>query len=461
MASAPSGIDRSRPPEPGPLRPFTLPEIHRASLSNRLPVVVAEVHDLPVVTMSLLLDAGGTHEPEKLAGLASLTAALLESGAGERSAGEIAEAAEMLGISLDTAASWDTAQASFTGLRSRLEPAAEILADLVRRPTFPQDEIERLRQERLAQIVQRRADPRALAGEMAVRFIFAPDSPFARPLAGTTRTIGQLTRPDVAAFHATRYVPGVATLLVVGDVTVEEAVALAEERFGDWAGTAEPAPTPEVRPRSEQPQVVIVHRPGSVQSEIRVGHLGVERRTPDYFPLLVMNAILGGAFTSRLNLNLRERHGYTYGASSGFAMRRQPGPFLASAAVQTEVTHAAVTEILREVEGMRAEPVSTEELQDARNYLAGIFPLRMQTTDGVAGRLAESVIYDLPPDHIARYRERVLVVEAEEVLRVAREHLHPERVAVVVVGDAAQIREPLEQLGIGEVQVVDPAAEEI
>ncbi len=453
-------LDRSRPPQPGVLRPFHLPEIHRRSLSNGVPVTVAEVHKLPIVTLTLLVEAGGMVEDPARAGLASLTAALLESGAAGRTAAQIAEAIEMLGVNLDTGASWNAAQAGLTALRSRLEPAAQILTDLVRRPTFPQDEVERLRRERLAQIVQRRADPRALAGKMAVRFIYAPESPYSRPLGGSTETVERLTRQDVTGFHATRYAPADAAVVVVGDIAMDEAVALAEEHFGDWAGAAEEIPPIEVSPCSERRQVVIVHRPGSVQSEIRVGQIGVARDTPDYFPLTVMNTILGGAFSSRLNLNLREKHGYTYGASSGFAMRRRPGPFLISTAVQTEVTHLAVTEILREVEGIREAPVTPQEIEDARNYVAGVFPLRMQTTDGLAARLMEMVVYDLPEDHLHRYRERILEVTEEEVLRVARAHLHPERMTTLVVGDAAQIQGPLEQLGIGEVRVVDEFGEE-
>lgn len=203
---------------------------------------------------------------------------------------------------------------------------------------------------------------------------------------------------------------------------------------------------------------MLVDRPGSVQSELRVGHVGVARSTPDYFPLVVMNSILGGAFTSRLNMNLRERQGFTYGVSSGFAMRRSPGPFMVSTAVQTEVTGAALMEIMREVNAIRDEPVQPAELEDARNYLAGVFPLRLQTTEGVASRLGELALFDLPLDYFDDYRDRLLEVDAASVQRVAREHLRPGEMTVVVAGDAARIRPEVEALELGPLEVVSVGA---
>jgi zinc protease len=448
--------ERATPPGPGALWPFEFPRVERRALSNGVRVAIAEVHDFPVVTVSVMLEAGGTREPAQLAGNAALTAALLDSGAGNRSAAQIAELVESLGVQLDNGAGWETAHVGITALRSRLEPALDVLVDLIREPTFPQEEVERLRAERLAEILQRRADPRALATEGAARFIYSPATPFARPLGGSAATIQRLTRQDVVAFHARYFTPGGTSIVVAGDVSPATALELLEPRFAGWAGGLEPARPLETRPRQTTPQVVVVDRPGAVQSEIRVGHFGVARSTPDYFPLLVMNAILGGTFSSRLNLNLREKHGFTYGASSGFSMRRQPGSFLVSTAVQTEVTVAAVSEILRELHAIRDAPVTPEELGDARNYLAGVFPLRLQTTDGIASRLAELLIYDLPDDYFDHYRDNVLAVEADEVNRVARRHVRPDEAAVVVVGDAASVRAGLEQLDFAPPLVITP-----
>lgn len=447
-------LDRSLPPGPGALRPFHFPPLERLVLPNGMPLLFAQVRGLPVVTMGLLVRAGGIHEPAERAGVASLTSSLLESGTAARGAAEVADELERLGVQLSASASWDVAHLELTGLSARMDAGAAIAADLLRNPSFPQAEVERLRQEQLARILQRRADPRSLANEMAARFIFAPSSPFSRSLSGSPGTLGPVARGDVASFHASHYSPLGAVLLVAGDLDVEEARALAERHFGDWAGAPAPAVRVTVEPRAEQREIFIVDRPGAVQSEIRVGEVGVARDTPDYFPLVVMNTILGGAFTSRLNLNLRERHGFTYGVSSAFAMRREPGPFTVATAVQTEVTAAALTEIFREVEGIRDAPVSDAELRDARTYVAGVFPLRLQTTDGVVSRLAELALYDLPDDYFDRYRDEVVAVTAEQVLRAAREHLHPERMAVVVVGDAERIRPSVEALGLGPVRVV-------
>jgi zinc protease len=451
----PGTLDRSRVPPPGPLRPSHFPAIEQSVLDNGVRVLLARTPELPVVTVSTLLEAGGVHEPEGRGGLASLTAALLESGAGGRSGPAIAEEMETLGVQLSVGASWDLAHLDLTGVRSHIPAAVEILGDLARAPTFPEAEVERLRAEQLAAILQRRAEPRGLANEMAGRFIFSDRAPFSRPLGGTTSSVGALTRADVRDFHARRFNAAGATLLFAGDLRLEEAVEMAGSRFGEWAPTPLEPVEAVVEPRFHERRIVIVDRPGSVQSEIRLGHVAVARATPDYFQLLVLNTILGGAFSSRLNMNLREKHGFTYGVSSAFLMRRVPGPFVISTAVQTEVTAAALREIVTEVEQIREAPVRPAELDDARNYIAGTFPLGLQTTAGVASRLAEIAVYDLSLDYFDDYRERILAVDAEQVLRAARERLLPERAATIIVGDAAAIRAPLEELALGPVEVVD------
>ncbi len=257
------------------------------------------------------------------------------------------------------------------------------------------------------------------------------------------------------AFHAARYRPARATLIVAGDLAADEAVQIAESCLGDWAGSPEPSPAPEIRPREDAPRVVLVDRPGAVQSELRVGHAGISRTHPDYFPVVIMNQILGGSFSSRLNLSLRERHGYTYGLSSSFTVRRHAGPFLVSTAVQSGATVPSLREIFHEVRAIREAPVTPAELDDVRSYLAGVFPLRLETTVGLASRLSQIAVYGLPDDYFDGYRERILAVTADDVLRAARDHLHPERMVGVVVGDAAELREPLAEFG--EVRVIQPS----
>jgi len=454
-------LDRTLVPPRGPLRPFHFSTVHRRRLANGLTVLVAEVRKFPVLTVDLLVDAGGVVEPEGEGGVSAMVCALLESGAGGRDAEEIAELIDSLGLSLDAGVSWDTGQVGFTCLRARLEGGFELLADLVRRPTFPAAEVERVREERLSTIQQRRGTPSWVADEAQGRWIFAPDTLFARPLGGMLRTVEGLGRDHVAAFHARRYRAAGATLVAAGDASVDEIVALAERWFGDWEGEGEPVPELEVRPRLAETTVVLVDLPGAVQSEIRIGHLGIEREAPDYAAVTVMNAILGGTFSSRLNLNLRERLGYTYGVSSSFASRRQPGTFGMATAVQTEVTAHAVSEMMRDMREIREAPVSAAELDDARNFLAGVFPLGLQTTDGVSGKLTSIATYGLPDDYYDHYRGQLLAVTAADVQDAARRRLWPDRAAVVIAGDAARIHAELEALELGPVVIADPAEFEV
>ncbi len=452
-----SAVERGVAPEPGTVRPFHFPAVQRHALANGMQLLVAESRRFPLVSLQVVVNAGGTAEDAARAGVATLAAGLLESGAGERTADQIAEQADGLGLSLDSSTGWDVTQVGFTALRARVDAGMELLADLVRRPAFPDAEVERLRVERLGTLAHRRTDPASIANEAFSRAVFSDATPFSRPLGGTEATVRGLGREDVAAFHASRFAPAGSALVAAGDLSLEEAVALAERTFGDWRGESLPPAVATVRARHEGAAVVIAHRPGAVQSEIRVGHVGVERGAPDYLPLLVLNTVLGGSFSSRLNMNLRERRGYTYGVSSTWNVRRQQGAFYVGTAVQTEVTAHAVEEILREVRGVRDAEVTADELRDARDYLAGIFPLTTETTSGVATRLAGIAMYDLPDDYYVGYRERILAVDAAAVQEAARRRLHPDRAAVVIAGDADQIRAPLEALGIGPVEVVDPA----
>ncbi|MEW5927406.1 MAG: pitrilysin family protein [Gemmatimonadota bacterium] len=453
------GPDRSVPPAPGPLRPFHFPPVHRRSLSNGMELLVAEARDFPVVSMGVSLPASPLDEEPERAGVASLTADLLDTGAAGRTGLEIAAELEGLGILEDTGASWDSTYVGFTALRARVEAGARILADLLRRPDFPEAELDRQRAQRLAGIQQRRADPSLLANEAILRFVYAEGSPFARPISGTSASLQGLTRQDVAAFHAARYRPAGATMIVAGDLGADQAVDVAEACLGDWAGAPDPSPAPDIRPREDAPRVVLVDRPGSVQSELRVGHVGIPRTHPDYFAVTVMNQILGGGFSSRLNLSLRERHGYTYGLSSSYTMRRHAGPFAIITAVQSGATAASVREILREARAIREAPVTPAELDDVRSYLAGVFPLRLETTVGLASRLSQIAVYGLPDDYFQGYRERILAVTADDVLRAARDHLHPDRLVTVVVGDAAGLRDSLEEFG--EVRVMQPSELEL
>ena len=449
-----SGIDRNLAPAPAAIRPFAFPRAHRNSLANGLAVLSARHGRLPIVTAQVVVDAGAARQDLIKAGLAHLTAGALDAGTLTRTGDQLAWEFESIGVELEAEAGWDAILVQVTAPTPRLEPALALLADVVRNPCFPEAEVRRLRDEQIAAILQRRKEPRALANDMAAEFIFGKDAPYGRPLLGTEGYVRDLTRDDVAAFHREFFVPAFASLMLVGDIDDPDARVLAERHFADWTGS------PSARPPAAMPDGVargttvhIVDRPDAVQSEIRVGHVGVARDHQDYFPLIVLNTLLGGAFTSRLNLNLRERHGFTYGVRSAFGFRRAPGPFVIQTAVATEVTARAVEEILRELHAIRDQGASDEEVENARLYLSGIIPLELQTTQQLAERLADIEIFDLPDDYFDSYATRIAAVTRADVERVARERIHPDRLAIVIVGDASAVREGMRELECGEVEV--------
>jgi zinc protease len=274
---------------------------------------------------------------------------------------------------------------------------------------------------------------------------------------GDEASVERVTRDRVVAYHQAYFRPNATALMIVGDITVDEAVRQVQRSLGAWSGTAPAVQEPLDAPRYAEARVHLVHKAEAPQSEIRVGHVAVPRQHADYFPLVVMNAILGGLFSSRLNLNLREEHAYTYGAHSAFDWRRAASPFEMSTAVETAVTADAIRETLMEVTRIREAPVTEAELSLAVSYLIGVFPIRFESTAEVAGGLANVEIFRLPTNYFDSYRERVAAVTADDVLRVARTHLDPNRLQVVVCGDAVAIRESVEALGVGAVTVYDPS----
>jgi zinc protease len=366
-----------------------------------------------------------------------------------------------LGTAVSASANWDAAFIQLTVLTSRLPEAIALLGDVLMAPTLPAREVERLRNERLAELLQLRAEPRGLADEMLDRVVFAPGARYGRPAGGTEASVAELTPDAVSACYQALYHPAAATLLVVGDVRPAQVQRLVEARFGQWRGAVRGDFAVPDAPAAPGRRVHVVTKTGSPQSELRLGHRGLSRSHADYFPVVVMNAILGGLFSSRINLNLREAHGYTYGAHSGYDWRRWAGPFSVDAAVQREVTDAAIREMLHEINRIRDTEVSDSELSLATSYLDGVFPIRYESTAAIAAALANLIVYRLPPDYYDRYRERVRAVTVGAVREAARAHLDPSRLQLVVVGDPATVRQPLEQLDFGPLTVYDDRGEPI
>lgn len=418
-------------------------------------VIVAPVPKLPVITVLAVIDATAIADPDGKEGVAEITAQALRDGTAEIDGTNLTLELEKLGTSLEVGADWDSTVASLTVLRDKIDKAFTLLSGVIMSPAFRPEDVDRLRSERLAERVQILDEPRGLAEESFARFMYAGSSRYSEPMGGSSQSVSAITRDDVVGFHAANYSPDATTLILAGDLTVEEGVELAEKAFGKWMGKRAKALTALDRPARTGRAVQIVSKADAAQSELRIGHVGVPRIHPDYFPIVVMNAVLGGLFSSRINLNLREAHGYTYGASSYFDWRRQAGPFVISTAVQSEVTGAAISETLKEIDRMRQEPISEEELSLATDYLEGVFPIRYETTGAIAAALANMITFGLPEDYYDTYRSRISAVTTSDVLSAAKAHVKPSEIQVVVVGSATILQPQIEALEIGPVCILD------
>jgi zinc protease len=443
-------------PTPGAPRPYEFPAIARAEFDNGLTILVADLPGRPLTSASIVVPTGAVDEPPDQGGAAVLAARALTEGTERFDAVGLIEATERLGASLHADAGWDATSISVEVPTTRLRPALELLAEVLLRPTFPAGEVERLRDERLNDLLQAQADPRRRADEAFIGTIYAQESPYHRPSGGTRETVETLDARVVRGAYARTGDPSRATLVIGGDLGGQDVLSMVRDLLGTWAG---PGSAGGGGGRildtaaSTERTIRVVHRPGAVQTEIRVGHRGLPRRIPDFHAVSVMSAILGGLFNSRLNMQLREAKGYTYGASAGFDMRRGAGPFSARAAVNTEVTVPAVLDMLAELERMCDTRVEASELDAARDFLIGVFPLRFETPGAVVGALAGLAIHGLPVEELVEYRGRIEAVDIDAVAAAARDHLDVDRAAIVLVGDADAFGAALEAAGMGRVVV--------
>jgi predicted Zn-dependent peptidase len=452
IAQAP---DRSRPPQLAAAPELRLPALQKRQLSNGLPVLIVELHEVPVAQIHIVIRGGASDDPPGRFGVANMTASMLEQGAGSRSALEIADAIDYLGADLTATSGFDSSVIRLHVPVTRIADALPIMSDVVLRPTFPKDELERLRQERLTAILEARNDPPTMAAVAFAHLLFGSRDRYGTPVYGTADVVKSVTPDDLRAFYAQIYRPDNATLLAVGDLAPDTLLPLLEKSFGQWRAPSGPRPSSRL-PAAGQPsarQIYLVDKPAAPQSQIRIGGIGVARGTPDYFPIQVMNTILGGSFASRLNNNLREQHGYTYGAGSAFDMRTSEGPFQASAGVQTDKTAEALKEFFNELTGIR-KPVSTDELTRAKNYVALRFPGGFETTGDISRHVEDAIVFDLPDEYFARYIPNIKAVTVEDVQRVAQKYIQPDRFAVVIVGDRRVIEPGVRALNLGPIKDV-------
>ena len=442
-------------PKPGPARSYHFPEFQTEVLPGGLRLLVAPVEKLPIVTVLVVVDTGSSNDPAGKEGIARLTAKALLEGSRNYDGAQLAEKFEQLGTSLESGADWDSTFVKITVMSERLDAALQLLGEVLTTPIFPEREVERLKAERLAEILQIETEPRALADERFESFLYADGSRYSKPEGGTAQSVATLRRADVEEFYRARFVSGATTVILTGDVDPTAARELVESALHGILTGKPPGDSLVVAPRSSTRSVHVVSKAGAAQSELRVGHIGLPRRHPDFFPTMVMNAVLGGLFGSRINLNLREAHGYTYGASSYYDWRRGPGPFAVATAVASDVTTPALREIFLEIDRIRQEEITSEELSLATDYLEGVFPIRYETTSAVATALANLVIHDLPSDYYDSYRRNIRGVTVKSVLNAAKSHIQPEKLQTVVVGDASLLRKSLADLDAGVIQVHD------
>jgi len=445
--------DRKNLPQAGPKPKFQLPPIHRRTLSNGMHVLVVENHELPIVSISTLFPIGRSSDPMDKLGLMGLLSAVWDEGTKTRTSDQIAEALADIGASLHVSTEWDASAVRLHTLKRPLGKALELFADVLQNPEFPEAELARERNMALARLNQVRNEPMALASMAVGATLYGYEHPYGRPQFGAAKTLKAVGRDDLESFYRERIRPEQATVIAVGDVTADELVNALEKTVGAWKSTSQPA---EVKFPPAQParpsRIILVDKPGAAQSVIAVCEVGTNRNSPDYFPLVVMNSIFGGQFSSRLNMNLREEKGYTYGARTMFDWRvHEPGPFLAMASVQTAVTAPALAEFLKEFQGMvGGRPVTEKELDFNKDYLTRGYPAQFETPEAVAGQLETLVQFRLADDYFNAVVPKISAVTEADVLRVAKQHLRTGELAAIVVGDRSKIESSLRELPIGK-----------
>jgi zinc protease len=445
--------DRIPVPKGKPAPKVEVPSIQKTKLSNGLSVWLIEHHELPVVAFNLVLQSGSANDPLAAPGLASMTSDVLDEGTPTRDALKISDELESIGANLGVSSGTDGAFVSLRTLTKHLDKALAVYADVISSPVFPQKEFDRLKSQRLASLMQQKDQPTAIAGNAFAHILYTAKHPYGLNSMGTTASVEAMTREDLVAFYNAYYRPGNATLIVVGDVKRDGLIAKLETLFAGWkdapvAAFNVPAPEP-VRAR----KVYLIDKPGAPQSEIRIGYPALARSTPDYFPVFLMNRMLGGQFASRINMNLREKRGFTYGARSGFSFNKGVGPFTASAGVMAEKTDSSLIEFLYEIDLMREKGMTDDEMSFVKKGLIGNFALNFETPSQLASMMQNIILYGLPDDYYSTYLQNIEKVTPVDVLRVSKQYLDTSKMALVVVGDLGTIRPGIEASKLGEIVV--------
>jgi zinc protease len=429
-----------------------LPPIQKVGLANGLTVIVIEHHELPVVAFRLVLKSGSASDPQGKSGTADLTAGLLRKGTKTRSATRIAEEIDFVGGQLGAGSGLDATYATCQVLTKHFDVGLDLLSDIILNPTFKEDEIERLRKQTLSAIAEGKQDPSSVADEKFSQFLFG-DHPYGRPSEGTEESVPTITREDIVDFHRTYYVPNNAILAVVGDVKSKDVLAKVKAKFGSWKSGDVPQPVVATPPPVQGYQILLVDKPDLTQTYICMGHLGIEKKSPDYFPIRVMNYILGGGgFASRLVDEVRSKRGLTYDVGCRFDANKLGGAYQITTFTRNDSTAAAIAAIIDQIKRIRTEGVTDKELEDTKSFYSGYFPLQFETPSQIATQILDVELYDLGEDYIQNFRQNINAVSKEDVLRVAQKYLDPDNLKLVVVSKADDVKASLEPLG--SVQVV-------
>jgi zinc protease len=445
---------RKTAPSPGPLPEVHLPVPKVFTLDNGMHVYLVEDHSLPVLNASVMTWAGGDSNPANKPGLAGFTAGMLTQGTRERSATEIAEAADHLGATLKSQAVVDDADTSVDALSNTTDASLDLLSDVTEHPAFAEQEVDRVRKQQLTAILQESDEPIAATLRVAVKALYG-DSPYGYPAVGTTASVKSITPGDLSGFWNAHYGPQTSALVLTGDITEKEAREQADKYFGAWKSTAASAVASVGAPTAPERKLIIVDKPGSPQTVLLAFGLGVPRSTPDYPSILIMNDVLGGLFSSRLNMNLRETHGYTYGALSRFSFNRFGGPMFAGAQVRTDVTAPAAKELFAELNRITTDPPTAAELKLAQDSQIRSVPGQFETAKGTSARIGQIFIYKLPEDYYAALPAQLSAVKPQQVTQAAIDHIHPGQMIVVAVGDRAKIEPGLKELNLGPIEYRD------
>ena len=449
-------------PAPGPLRKFDVPPVQTATLSNGVRIALIEKHSLPIVTARVQIDAGAVREPAAKSGVAVLTANILSEGSKQYTGAEIADRMAKLGAQFGTSGAFGSAWVNVTSLPNVFNEAFKIAATTVTEPRFDEADFTRIRNNQIAGFESTMSNAAGVANRVFVNAVYDPATPYSRLSGGTKTSLEALTRDDVVNWHRTMYAPANTTVMLVGDITMAKAKALVEEAFGKWTA---PAPSlakldNKARPASST-RIILVDRPGSVQSSIIVGQGSIGWGTPDYYSMVALAQVLGGGFGSRINMNLREKHGWSYGAFSTFNPLVGTGTFYVSSEVRTNATDSSIAEAVKEFKRIIEEPVPATEVKDQLNNVVSSFPSSVQTVQGLMARLANVVTYSLPMDFYTSYRERLAAITAEDIAKAGKSLLNPGAITVVAVGDLKTIEAPIRALNLGPVEVWTPDGQKV